>query len=88
MPRFYFRFRNGDRAPDDPGLELEGIDAARREAITSLMEISKGSISDADRRQWIIDVHNGSTPVLEAALTLEVRRLGSSGREPPPKPNN
>ena len=36
MPRFYFRFCDGDELPDDLGIELPDVQAARLEAIKGI----------------------------------------------------
>ena len=79
MPRFYFNFRNGERAAENEGLEFENLEAARREAITSILEISnEGGVPATDHREWIVDVHQDASPVLEVALILTIKRIKSS----------
>jgi hypothetical protein len=41
MPRFYFNFRNGERTAENEGLEFKNVESARREAIISILEMSK-----------------------------------------------
>ena len=72
MARFYFQFREGAQARDTVGLELGNVEEARREAITSIMEIAKGDIPASERKEWIVNVHDDTGPVLEVRLTLNV----------------
>jgi len=39
MPRFYFRFCDGDELPDDVGIELPDVQSARTEAILGIRSL-------------------------------------------------
>ena len=56
VPRFFFDTLDGDRfIPDEPGVELPSVEAARAEAGRSLADLAPDLPSD-DRRQVVVEV--------------------------------
>jgi len=77
MPRYFFDTYDGETiTEDDEGLELEGIEAARREALAALPDMARAMIpDDGDRRTMVVKVRDESGKVvLQAALALLVER--------------
>jgi hypothetical protein len=77
MPRYFCDLEsNGQIIPDDEGLELVGLNAARDEAISALTAISSTSLSpDADRLALAANVRDEAGGlVFRILLTLEVIR--------------
>ena len=74
MPRYYFDVHDGERfTRDEDGLELDDIDAARREATQTLSDISGDGLPDVDRREFVVGVRDGEgTYLLHAVLTFAV----------------
>ncbi len=59
MPRFYFDVREGSRfAPDEDGLEFDGLDHAEREAALAAAEIGRDRLPKGDAREITIEVRN------------------------------
>lgn len=51
MPRFYFDFHNGtSRIDDEEGVELEGLETGRREALRTLGEVAREALSKGDEQ--------------------------------------
>jgi hypothetical protein len=74
VPRFFFDTYDGDRlVPDDEGLELENLEAAKIEAQTTLPHMARDGLPDGDERVFIISVRDeAGQVVLRAALSLAV----------------
>lgn len=49
MPRFYFHLRNDLDADDEEGIELPGVEAARRKAVDYALDMSAASILEHHR---------------------------------------
>jgi hypothetical protein len=76
MPRYYFDVRDGEKlTTDGEGLEMEGFDAARNEAVRSLPELAKDELPDGDSREFEVVVRDDRGPVLRASLSFAVERL-------------
>jgi hypothetical protein len=74
MPRYFFDSRDGDKfIPDELGLELPNVEAARDQAALALAEIAKDVLPGSTRREIVIVVRDGA-PVLETSLIFEARR--------------
>ena len=75
MPRYYFDIQDGDLfTPDDDGVELEGVEAARDEAARTLGEMARDVLPGTARRVLKVEVRNeAKQPLLEARLMFEVR---------------
>lgn len=74
MPRFYFDTHDGDRlTEDDEGLDLDGIEQARKEAIRALPDLVRDTLPNGDRRDFAVTVRDErGQPVLTATLSLRV----------------
>jgi hypothetical protein len=57
MPRYFFDIHDGERfVPDRIGLELDGPEAAKAEAVKALPDIVKDYMPDGDRRDFTADI--------------------------------
>jgi len=65
MPRFYFHLRNGGLINDDVGEELPNVEAARRKARLTALELAR-AMND---REVAVVLSNGTNPLLEIVLT-------------------
>src|SRR5260221_10569384 len=77
MPLYFFDFMDGEfNGRDKFGTKLPDVDAAAREAVWALANISKDVRRQYQDRVLALDVrdHNGNT-VLNVTLTLEVTWL-------------
>ena len=81
MPRYYFDLGDDNGLyPDDEGLELAGIDAARQEAAHSLADMLRDAVREGTGRavrQMSVEVRNDVGPVIRVKSGLE-SRFGSS----------
>ena len=76
MPRFFFDIHDGENfTPDDVGLELKSLEAAKAEAKKTLPDIVKDEMPDGDRRDFIVVVKDEvGHEVLRVTLSLVVER--------------
>ena len=76
--RYYFDIRDGNRfIKDEAGLELDGIEAVRREAVRALRGTVGDVLPDGDQRSVAVAVRNeDGKPLLMASLTLIVQQVG------------
>ncbi|HVI80308.1 MAG TPA: hypothetical protein VM715_19560 [Candidatus Acidoferrum sp.] len=74
MPLYYFDTRDGpDFIRDEIGLELDGIEAARREATLGLADFAKDAIPGSVRRELAVEVREHTEhALLRATLWFEV----------------
>lgn len=74
MPRFFFDTYDGDRfIPDELGLELDDIEAAKIEAERALPDMAWDELPDGNQRTFIVSVRDeAGQVVLRAALSLLV----------------
>jgi hypothetical protein len=74
VPRFFFDTFDGDRlVPDEEGLELEDLEAAKLEAQTTLPHIAKDKLTDSNKRVFMVSVRDESEQVVMwVALTMIV----------------
>jgi hypothetical protein len=77
MPRFFFDTHDGDHlTADEEGLDLDGIEQAREEAVRALPDLARDLLPDGDRRSFAVTVRDESgTALLTATLTLRVEPL-------------
>jgi hypothetical protein len=77
MPRYYFDIHDDDLfTPDDEGVDLDGVEAARDEAARTLGEIARDVLPGSLRRVLKVEVRDEDRePLLEARLVFEVARL-------------
>ena len=77
MPRYYFDLRD-DRGlfPDEEGLELPTIDAARAEAAQALADMLRDAVQDDSRTLHLsIEVRNDVGRVLHLKSSFEIETL-------------
>jgi hypothetical protein len=75
MARYFFDMRDGDTfIPDDVGVVLPNVEAARDQAAVALAEMAKEALPGSVRRELAIEVHDGE-PVLRTSLVFEAQRL-------------
>ena len=76
MPRFFFDIDDGKNfTPDDVGVELEGLEAAKAEAKKTLPDIVKDEMPDGDRRDFTVVVKDEvGHEVWRVTLSLVVER--------------
>ena len=77
MPRFYFDTRDGETfLPDDDGVELVSVEAARDEATSTLAEMLKDALPDDVGRERAIEVRDeAGRPLFRAALFLGIEEV-------------
>ena len=76
MPRYYFDTHDGNRlVPDEEGLDLDNIEAARMEAQRGIATMAGDVFPDGDHREIVVTVRDGSGPVLRVRLLLVVESL-------------
>lgn len=57
MPRYFFNTRDGVRMPDTEGMELEGLSAARRQAIVYAGDVMHSEPDVlGDGRDFVVEV--------------------------------
>ena len=74
MPRFFFDTFDGERlVPDESGIELENIDAAKQEAQHALPDLARDALPATNHRTFVVNVRDeAGQVVLRAALSLVV----------------
>jgi hypothetical protein len=79
MMRFYFDIReSGLIVPDEEGVVLPDMEAVRREATQSLVEIARNAIPthDADGPlELAIEARTHDGPILQAKMVFEMVRI-------------
>ena len=62
--------------PDEEGVELVGLDAAKREATEAAFEIGRDRLAGGDSRSVTIEVADGHRrQVLTVTVSLEIHRV-------------
>jgi hypothetical protein len=76
--RYYFDLRDGDRfIKDETGVELDGIEAVRREAMRALRGVVGDALPDGGQRSVVVAARTeDGKPLLMASLTLIVQQAG------------
>lgn len=74
MPRFFFDFMDADDShPDDEGIELPDIEAAKAEASRALAEIVNDNVRDGSCHELAVKVHSeAGGPLLKATIKLQI----------------
>jgi hypothetical protein len=73
MARYYFDVRDGGSLlVDEDGMELEGDEQARNEAVRGLADIVKDALPGALRRELAIEVRRAGSAVFSARVVFEV----------------
>jgi hypothetical protein len=77
MPRYYFDTRDSEKfIPDEVGIILSSIEAARDEAARGLAEMARDVLPGKLRRELAVEVRDEEKrPVLRASLWFEVQTL-------------
>ena len=77
MIRYYFHIRDGwDLIPDDEGMDLSGIDAARAEAYSSADDLARAGIRDGKAAAaWAIEIADQAGNILGRVCVPEQRQL-------------
>ena len=73
-PAFFFDTHDGDHlVPDETGLELDDLEAAKVEAQKALPDVAKEKLSDGHQRVFMVSVRDEAGQVLmRIALALRV----------------
>jgi hypothetical protein len=84
MPRYYFDIHDRARStPDDTGVELDGLEAARQEAARTLGEIARDILPNGDRHDVVIEVKDeAGQRVLVAKLSVSIELTKLPGFSP------
>jgi hypothetical protein len=79
MPRYYFDLcDDSGHYPDDEGLELPSIDAARQEAAHSLADMLRDAVREGTGRavrQMSVEVRNDVGPIIRVKSGFEIEVL-------------
>ena len=77
MPRFHFDVHDGPLfVPDEEGLELDGLDAAKREATEAVLEIGRDRLKSEASRAVTIEVRDEHRQqVLTVTVSLEINQV-------------
>ena len=74
--RYFFDVHDGAvSVTDEEGTELDDLEAAGIEAARLLVELAKGRLPGARRRELMVYVRDGSGPVLRTTLVFAVEPL-------------
>ena len=79
MPRYYFDWQDDTRLMrDEDGLDLPGMEAARREAASGLPDLAKDVLLSTDNmRELSITVRDGDgEPIFTTSIVFEMKGLG------------
>jgi hypothetical protein len=76
MPLYFFDTADtGLSHTDDEGIELDGLETARQEALAMLGGIARDELPDGDAREFVVRIRNDAGSVLlTASLVLRVER--------------
>ena len=77
MSRFFFDFRVGDViSPDEDGIELNNVETAHQEALSSLVDAIRDFATEGQIQQmFAVEVRDDLGPVLEITAILGSRIL-------------
>jgi hypothetical protein len=77
MPRFFFDTSDGESFfPDEEGMGLESMEAAKAEGLKALPDMAKDALPDGNFRSFVVSVRDESGQVvLRMALSLVVDSL-------------
>lgn len=72
MPRYFFDTRDNETfIEDDEGLELDGLEAVKRQAAKFLADLARDVLPGSLKRVLAVEVRDERQPVLRAMLTFE-----------------
>jgi hypothetical protein len=85
VPRFFFDTYDGDHlVPDETGLELDDLEAAKVEAQKALPDVAKEKLSDGHQRVFMVSVRDEAGQVLmRIGLALRVEYFSQAQGWPP-----
>jgi hypothetical protein len=73
MPHYFFDIRDaGDLYPDEEGLELKDLRAAKMEAAYALANIARDAIHSDNEHDVAIEVRTDEGPLFQAAYVLNI----------------
>ena len=73
MPRFFFDTYDERYVPDQDGLNLKHIEAAKLEAQKALPDLTKDALPGGNHRSFVVNVRDDAGQVvLRAALSLVI----------------
>jgi hypothetical protein len=77
MPRFYFDIHDGDDfIPDHEGIDLEGVEDAKVEAVNTLPDMARDGLPEGDSRDFVVTVRDETDrPVWRVRLSLVIEPL-------------
>ena len=77
MPRFYFDINDGDDfIPDHEGIDLEGVEDAKAEAVNTLPDMARDGLPEGDSRDFVVTVRDETDrPVWRVRLSLVIEPL-------------
>jgi hypothetical protein len=77
MPRFYIDIHDGDDfIPDHQGIDLEGVEDAKAEAVNTLPDMARDGLPEGDSRDFVVTVRDETDrPVWRVRLSLVVEPL-------------
>jgi hypothetical protein len=77
MPRFYFDIHDGDDfIPDHQGIDLEGVEDAKVEAVNTLPDMARDGLPEGDSRDFVVTVRDETDrPVWRVRLSLVIEPL-------------
>lgn len=80
VPCYFLDTYNGDRfLPDDEGIELENLEAAKATASWGLVNMAEDELPNGDQWAFVVRVrYEAGTVVLQAALSLVVEYSSES----------
>ena len=62
MPHFYFDIHDGDDfIPDHEGIDLEGVEEAKAEAVNTLPDMARNALPDGASRDFLFQVKQDRT---------------------------
>jgi hypothetical protein len=82
MPQYHFDIVDADTViQDQQGMELDGLEAARVEAVNRLPDFSQGIPPDNEKRETIVEVRDASgAPLFKAILSLVIVPFATHNR--------
>ena len=77
MSRFYFDIHDGDDfIPDHEGIDLEGVEDAKAEAVNTLPDMARDGLPEGDSRDFVVTVRDETDrPVWRVRLSLVIEPL-------------
>ncbi len=82
MPRYYFDIAEADTViQDQQGMDLDGLEAARIEAVNRLPDFTRGIPADNERREIVVEVRDASgVPLFKVTSSLVIVPFATHNR--------